>query len=113
MSYKKTLKYWDNCDKMHSDTSEEAIQKIADIVIKELQLNRYDYVMDIGCGDGLIDEKIKHIVKHFHGIDFSEKQLIKASNRNPECSYEKASFFTQNYTMAQHAILVKRGLAKP
>lgn len=85
MKYSTIKDYWDRCDKMHTDISDKGVHDIADVIINELQVTKNDKVLDIGCGDGMIDNKIK--CTFLSGYDISEYNIKKAQELNPINDY--------------------------
>ena len=93
ISYSESNKIWENPDvKVHGNIWDDAIQKIADHIKKVMDLQKNDAVLDVGAGDGLVDEKLKNAVKSYYGFDFSNQKIGEARKRNPECEYWQQSF---------------------
>ena len=93
ISYDKCNKIWENPNiKVHTNTSDGTIQQMADHIKKVMDLQPSDIVLDIGAGDGLIDEKLAKYVKTYYGFDFSKQKIEEAKKRNPNCKYWQQSF---------------------
>lgn len=93
ITYSECNKIWENPDiKVHTNIQDEAIQKMADHIKKIMDLQKNDVVLDVGAGDGLVDEKLKNAVKSYYGFDFSNQKIGEARKRNPECEYWQQSF---------------------
>lgn len=96
INYAACQKVWENAEvKVHGDISDSAITAMAARVNERIELCENDVVLDVGVGDGRIDEKLKKYVKHYHGFDFSAQKLQEAKRRNPECNYWQQSFLEQ------------------
>lgn len=84
---------WEKDDtKVHESIEFGNIQRIAEYIIKVTNLKKTDTVLDIGCGDGLVDEWICDNVKKLYGFDFSSNKLEKAEKMNLEATYWEQSF---------------------
>lgn len=93
MDYQKTKKHWEQDSiTVHADVSDESIKKLSQIIIEYCQPNMNETILDIGCGDGLVDHYIKSHVRELHGFDFSEHLIKRAKENNPECQYWCQSF---------------------
>lgn len=93
VSYKKCNELWEEtARKVHGDIGEKNISSMANRISQVLNLKDSDVILDIGAGDGRIDEYLKGKCKKILGFDFSASKVREAKNRNPECSYWNQSF---------------------
>lgn len=93
IGYDECAKIWENPNvKVHTDISDEVIQKMANHIKMTLDLQPSDAVLDIGAGDGLIDEKLEKFVGNYYGFDFSKQKIEEAKKRNCNCKYWQQSF---------------------
>lgn len=84
IDYVACQKIWERYEvKVHGDISDSAITAMAACINERMELCENDVVLDIGAGDGRIDEKLKKYVKKYHGFDFSSQKLQEAKRRNP------------------------------
>lgn len=51
------------------------IEKQADLIIKELAITRNDTVLDIGCGNGFIQQRVTRFAKEVIGIDINPSAI--------------------------------------
>lgn len=58
-----------------------------------MRFKETDKVIDIGCGDGAIDNHIH--VEELYGIDISESKLKEAKKKNPNYRYHNQSFLDE------------------
>ncbi|MBO7556009.1 MAG: tetratricopeptide repeat protein, partial [Alphaproteobacteria bacterium] len=68
-----------------ADTYENTMQNINYNIpqkITSLITNKIDTIVDLGCGTGLLGEKLKEKCSHLIGIDISEKMLQIAEQKN-------------------------------
>ena len=99
-------KYWREVRPRTSLTMEEALRQvgwtvmgqpverhnveaIVDSIVAGLDLVSRDVVADLGCGNGLITERIAAKVDRIVGIDVSEGMIdtARANHARPNCSY--------------------------
>lgn len=93
MTYDDTRQYWESLDaKAHLDISPSAIRSYVDRIEQVINFDKDSIVLDVACGDGLIDELIKKEVGSLSGFDFSKTRIDQAKERNPECDYWVQSF---------------------
>ena len=59
---------------------EEMLQKIALKIATQLQLQSHESLLDVCCGNGLLDTYLLKYAKHIHGVDLSEKLIANASS---------------------------------
>jgi predicted TPR repeat methyltransferase len=55
---------------------------IAEMIIKDSQLDLLGSIMDLGCGTGLLGAEIKQFCEYLEGIDLSGKMLNEAKKKN-------------------------------
>jgi len=64
------------------------IKKLRDVFTLDLIKNKsFNFVIDLGCGEGHLTEKISHYAKKVLGIDFSKKAIERAQDRYPHISF--------------------------
>jgi predicted TPR repeat methyltransferase len=65
------------------DNLEYKIPKvIAEMIIKDSKFDLLGSIMDLGCGTGLFGMEIKQFCEHLEGVDFSQKMLEKAKEKD-------------------------------
>ena len=64
------------------DESEQYFVDVSTRIIKRLQLNKSDIVLDYGCSNGTITKKICKEVKTIYGVDFIDSLVNRAKNEN-------------------------------
>lgn len=57
-----------------------------------LPAGRESYVVDLGCGNGALTQKIAERGMRVIGIDDSEDMLLKAAGLHPSLVFQKSSF---------------------
>ncbi len=76
-------KWWDNCDNnvilKCSSQLENRMSKIVDEIIPELK--KEDMIFDIGCSNGMMDEKISPYCGYIDAYDYSEASINEAKKR--------------------------------
>lgn len=82
----KWKQFWNNmADKNNAfdvvNRNEKYIAKDIKYVVKKLNLNKNDIVLDLCCGNGIISNKISKSCKYITGVDISE-QLINRAKEN-------------------------------
>lgn len=87
--------FYDHCAGIQNRTSQTArfepvpvsYRTIADDISKKLHLNGHEHVLDVGCGNGLIDEWLVKSVKKIAAVDLSfgllrnAKESLKSKNK--------------------------------
>lgn len=92
LDYSQAEEHWnDNESKVHSNIGDTAISKMSIYIKKIMGVCKDDIVLDVGCGDGLIDSKFVD-VKKLYGFDFSEGKIQNAKNMNKQVKYWTQSF---------------------
>lgn len=75
--------------------SDESVNIIVETIKTRLDLSKEDVVMDIGCGNGLLTNKISDFVKHVIGVE-KNKDLFEVAiknNSNNNISYVMSDIF--------------------
>ena len=82
-------KYEDQIKKLQNETSR--VREIAEVavkglkeqenIIREQNKDSFGAVLDLGCGTGLLGEKIKPFCNRLVGVDLSDKMLSKAKKK--------------------------------
>lgn len=68
-------------DSLQSEKELKRYQKIVSFIIEFGPAN--PAILDIGCGDGVLNERLGNIAfEHFVGVDFSKVSIAKAKARN-------------------------------
>lgn len=99
-------KYWNEVEINPTHSSEEYLRQvgktvtgrpvqlhqldlIVDAIRAELELNCDDVVVDLGCGNGVVTQRVARKVGRIAGIDASTRLLSVAQTRHaqPNCSY--------------------------
>jgi 2-polyprenyl-3-methyl-5-hydroxy-6-metoxy-1,4-benzoquinol methylase len=62
--------------------SPETMSKIAARIAKQLQLQKTDIVLDVCCGNGVLDTLLLPSVTAIHGVDLSDALLAEAKQLN-------------------------------
>lgn len=89
LNYGQMRSYWnDKRHKVHGDMTNP--EYYFSCINEVLAFKEADNVVDIGCGDGIIDSYIH--VNNLYGIDFSSSKLSEAKKRNPNYAYHEQSF---------------------
>lgn len=89
LTYEQVRNIWEDESVMvHGDMSKP--QYYYSCIDEVLNFEEKDCVLDIGCGDGIIDSYIQ--VDNLFGIDVSENKLAEAKKRNPRYIYQAQSF---------------------
>lgn len=72
---------------------EEQIQMIIDSIFQSLDMNSTDTLLDLGCGNGALAERLFSKMKAYRGVDFSD-YLIEVAKNNfekfPDYTFEVA-----------------------
>jgi ubiquinone/menaquinone biosynthesis C-methylase UbiE len=92
-------KYFDNLAKKEKEsykqvgwTSRKSMMAKFNTALKIVEINEEDYVLDIGCGNGMFEKVfMAKYSKPIYAIDISDEELKLAKKRCPECWYEKLS----------------------
>ena len=88
--YDRKKEWWeDEKHKVHGDLSDPVYYY--NCIDEVMRFESEDNVVDVGCGDGLIDSYLPDGVNLF-GIDFSNSKIEDAKSRNPEFVYRAQSF---------------------
>ncbi|WP_061320772.1 class I SAM-dependent methyltransferase [Clostridium botulinum] len=96
ISYKKCNEEWEKeSKKVHGQMSFDSFKKYSEYINSLLNLNKYEDLLDIGCGEGSIDYFLKNKCKVLSGFDFSKNKLNKAIDKNAECKYWNQSFLDE------------------
>ncbi len=76
--------YWESPDaKVHGETSDESFDNYAGIVTKHLLPKKGELILDVGCGEGSLTNRIKdRSGANLVGVDFSENLLKKARKKD-------------------------------
>jgi len=78
---RKTMHYYNQLapvyDTQYTDEQNEKIEA----TLENLSLSKNDFVLDVGCGTGLLFPYITRKVQLLVGVDFSQKLLKKAKTR--------------------------------
>ena len=61
--------------------SRDEFKKTIEIIVNNLKISKEDYILDIGCGNGLITYEISKFSQHITGIDINS-QLLKIATEN-------------------------------
>ncbi|KFA67187.1 hypothetical protein S40285_10288 [Stachybotrys chlorohalonatus IBT 40285] len=84
--------HWSPADYQHSASF---VPKLAGKIIQWLNLQKDDIVLDIGCGDGVLDAEFSKVLAQgagtLHGIDSSESMIQSARELcadAPNCTFE-------------------------
>ena len=78
----KTKVYYDEIAKGYNELYGEEQLKKWEIAKKLINLSKNDRVLDLGCGTGLITEKISKKVDSIVGLDLSEEMIKNSIKRN-------------------------------
>src|SRR5262245_28311561 len=62
-------------------------------ILKMYNFNDQDYILDIGCGTGMIPKYLENKFKKYIGVDFSHK-MIQHAKKNAS-NLKKISFVTE------------------
>lgn len=93
------LKYWEEKSRLQDSInvsgwgSKDIREYLYDIrdICEKLKLCKKDSLLNIGCGNGLMEIFFSYLVKTGVGLDFSEGMLKKARDNNKE--YKNIKFF--------------------
>jgi predicted TPR repeat methyltransferase len=55
---------------------------IADIILKDCNVDSLGSIIDLGCGTGLLGAEIQQFCRHLKGLDLSQKMLDEAEKKN-------------------------------
>ena len=91
----------DGWDTATSTITQEIVHKIIKTIIEKLELSVKDFVLEIGCGAGMLLIPISKIVGNISGLDYSESltRRLKEFNENFELKVAEANKmpFEDNY----------------
>ncbi len=62
-----------------------------EIAVEVGQIDSRSYVLDVGCGPGILSAQLAKHAGHVSGIDFSEKMVTAARAENPSLNFEVAN----------------------
>ncbi len=66
-------------------------------------------VLELGCGSGILFEKIKDHVESYIGVDFSETAINKFKSENAECTLLNLTIEDVSYEELNYDIVVSSG----
>jgi cyclopropane fatty-acyl-phospholipid synthase-like methyltransferase len=89
LNYAETKLYWETTA-CHSDMS--GAEFYADHISQVLNIKLTDSILDIGCGDGQIDQYILSKSSSVSGYDFSEKHIKSVRTLLASSDYWNQSF---------------------
>jgi len=96
LNYKKVKQYWENNNsKDHPDCDEKGYTHYAGRIKELISLTSNEDVLDVGCGEGLIDFHLKKHCKSLQGFDVTERKTSLAKKNNPEIKYWQQSFLEE------------------
>lgn len=65
-------------------------------LLKFINLNKNDLVLDVGCGNGLLLDYIFNKINFYYGVDFSKDFIEVAINRKKENKIKNAKFICKD-----------------
>lgn len=89
----KAEKFWDRSASSY-DKEEENDKKTYKLIIEKTKrfLKSTDSVLDLGCGTGLVSNKISKVVKNIDAIDFSSKMVEIAKDKALKLNYKNINY---------------------
>jgi len=83
-------KYYDTCAELEDKVFQTArfdvpkfqYREIIKDIRKKLKINKVDFLLDIGCANGIIERNISRNAKKIIGLDISTKELMHAKKNN-------------------------------
>lgn len=94
--YLKCKSIWDKDETLvHGDVSPEAMKKISEYIHDIIMPSKEDIILDVGCGDGVIDQFLYGESQKYMGFDFSESKIRIAKKNNPKIDYWNQSFLDE------------------
>ena len=74
--------YYNGIAKGYDELHESEQQKKIDIILENIEINKSDTILDVGCGTGLLLERIESKCMEAIGVDPSEELLAIAQRRS-------------------------------
>lgn len=94
---KDNRKFWDKAAKSY-DKNEEKDKSVYENLFHTIKnyLNNDDYMLDIGCGTGVLHDKISPHVMSITGIDYSEKMIAIAKEKATQNTLNNVEYLCES-----------------
>lgn len=84
---RKSKKTFDETAEIYDNTSNgKHSSKLYSTVVKEIESDKYNFLLDVGCGTGNVLAKLSP-EKDFYGIDLSDQMIAVAQKRLPHIKF--------------------------